>query len=297
MNTATIPQQNASSSRFQTKRALVAYMSDQEKHNILIGQPPLLGEELAKLEQTIAQYNAARMARPKYTPITPIITESSPLLDRICSRPDIISAFKSTGMPWRPVMVDLRKILSFQSVVRIDNLADRIGTALNNPDALLELCFPSNANIEASIETSPQGYTITTTSPHLMYIPSLVPVTIGNQMTPVPAFTPQTNPGFFHVVCYQGRYFIRDGYHRAVGLLYKNTDEQIVVPCILVEAQLLSQTGWQPGQSGMIAEAILLSDYLPHVSDFWDETVSCDFIQKSKRRIFRMRLDIFEIDN
>lgn len=294
MNTATIPQQNASSSRFQTKRALVAYMSDQEKHNILIGQSPLLGEELAKLEKTIAQYNAARMARPKYTPITPIITESGPLLDRITSRIDVTTMFNATGMRWHPAMIDLRKILAFQPIVRVDDLDDRIGIALNDPDALLELCFPSGRNIAASFETNPQGYTITTTNPHFTYVSSQIPIPKNIQALPVLTFTPQVNAGFFNVVCYQGRYFIRDGYHRAAGLLHKSKEEQVVVPCIIIEAQMLNQTGWQPG---MIAEAILLSDYPPYVSDFWNEAVSCDFFQKARRRIFRMKIDMFEIDD
>jgi len=147
--------------------------------------------------------------------------------------------------------------------------------------------------IEASFETNEQGHTIVTSNPNLAYVPTQIPVQAGAQFVPAPAFVPQINVGFLNVVHYQGRYFIRDGYHRAAGLLRNNTEQQVIIPCILVEAQTLNQTGWRPG---MIAEAVLFSDHPPYVSDFWDEAVSRDLLQKPKRRIFRMRLDLFEIE-
>ena len=147
--------------------------------------------------------------------------------------------------------------------------------------------------MEASFEMNEQGYTIITSSPNLTYVPKPIPVQAGAQFLPAPAFVPQFNLGFLNVAHYQGRYFIRDGYHRAVGLLHNNAEPQIIIPCILIEAQTLNQTGWRPG---MIAEAVLLSDHPPYISDFWDEEVSRELLQRAKRRVFRIRLDLFEID-
>jgi hypothetical protein len=285
--------QSANPPRLHTKRVLVAYMDDQEKRNLLLGRSPLPGEDLAQIEQSIAQYNTARTSRPRYVPTNPIVSEDNPILDKIRTRPDIINVFTPAGLSWRAVMIDLKQILSFQPIVRVDDLDERVMAASKDPDSLLQLCFPPNVQMEASFETSEQGHTIVTSSPNLTYVPAQLPAQIGGQPVPALAFVPQFNFNFLNVAHYQGRYFIRDGYHRTAGLLRNNAEPQVIIPCILVETQTLNQTGWRPG---MIAEAVLLSDHPPYVSDFWDEAVSRDLLQKPKRRIFRMRLDLFEID-
>ncbi len=178
-------------------------------------------------------------------------------------------------------------------MVRVDDLDERVSAALQNTDALLQLCFPTGQTIGFMQETNDQGHTITTSSPHITYIPTPLQAQVGGQIIEVPAFIPQTNPNHFNIVSYKGRYFIRNGYHRAAGLLRNNTQSQIIVSSILIEAQTLQQTGWQPG---MFAEEVLFSDYPPYVADFWDETLSYEILQKPKRRVFRIRVDAFEVD-
>lgn len=285
--------QSTNSPRFHIKRTLVAFVDDPEKRKLLLGRPPLPGENLAQIEQRIERYNTARNLRPRYTPTNPIVSEDDSILDRIRTRPDIINIFAPTGLPWRAVMIDLKQVLSFQPIVRVDDLDERVMAASKDIDSLYQLCFPSNVQMEASFETSEQGHTIITSSPNLTYVPSQLPVQVGTQLVPAPAFVPQLNFGFLNVAHYQGRYFIRDGYHRAAGLLRNNPEPQVIIPCILVEARTLNQTGWQPG---MIAEAVLLSDHPPYISDFWNDEVSSELLERAKRRVFRMRLDLFEID-
>ncbi len=285
-------QSPAHPSSLQKFRSLIAFVDDQEKRNTLLGRQPRPGEDLTLIEQDIARYNAARVSRAKFTHLNPVVDESDPILDQIRSRPDIISVFSQQGLPWRTVMIDLKQVLSFQPIVRVDDLDERIAVAVQESNALVELLFPQNIKMEAYYEASEQGHTIIVSNPNLTFIPAQLPVTVWGQTMPAPAFIPQFTIGFFNVVHYQGRYFIRDGYHRAAGLLRKNTDPQLIVPAILVEAQTLNQTGWRPG---MIAEAILLSDHPPFVSDFWDDTVAYDLLRQAKRRVFRMHLDFFEI--
>lgn len=285
--------QSANTPRLHTKRALVAFLDDQEKRNLLLGRQPLPGENLASLMQRIEKYNEARYSRPTYLPTNPIVSEDHPILERIRSRQDIIKTFASMGLNWHVAMIDLRQILSFQPIVRIDDLDGRVSDASKDVELLYELCFPLNVQMEASFETNEQGHTIITSSPNLMYVPAQLPAPIGTQVVLTPAFIPQLNFGFMNVAHYQGRYFIRDGYHRAAGLLHNNREPQVIIPCIIVEAQTLIQTGWR---QGMIAEAVMLSDYPPFVSDFWNDEISNELLQKAKRRVFRIRLDLFEID-
>jgi hypothetical protein len=286
-------QQPANRSQFHKTRALVAYLDDQEKRNLLLGRPVLPGEDLTQIEQRIEQYNNARTSRANYSPTNPIVSDDDPILDIIRTRPEIAAAFDQLGLPYRSVMIDLKQVLSYQSIVRIDNLDERVTAATKKSDALLELCFPTTMQIEASMEMDGQGYTLTTSNPNLSLVLTQIPIPVAvGQIALTPAFVPQDNTGFLNVVHYQGRYFIRDGYHRAVSLIRNNTEPQVIVPCIIIEAQTLNQTGWRPG---MIAEAILLSNNPPHLSDFWDDTISCELLRQSKRKIFRVRLDVFEI--
>src|SRR6266571_4365968 len=136
-------QQSSNPSRLLTMRTLLAYVDDQEKRNILLGRPPLPGEDLTQLEQTIAAYNTARTSRPMFTQTNPIVSEDDPLLDAIRTRPDVINVFTSLGIPWRPVMIDLKQVLAFQHIVRVDDLDERVAAACKDLNALLQLCFPS----------------------------------------------------------------------------------------------------------------------------------------------------------
>src|SRR5438309_9896272 len=92
--------QSANTPRFHTKRALVSYLDDQEKRNLLLGRQPLPGENLAQLVQRIEKYNEARHSRLSYTPTNPIVTKDDPILERIRTRQDIINTFAPTGLPW-----------------------------------------------------------------------------------------------------------------------------------------------------------------------------------------------------
>src|SRR5207244_10425447 len=104
--------------------------------------------DLTQIKQSIAQYNAARTSRLIYVPTNPTVSEDDPILDKIRTRPDIINAFAPAGLPWHAVMIDLKQILSFQPIVRIDDLDERITAASKDIDSLLQLCFPPNVQIE-----------------------------------------------------------------------------------------------------------------------------------------------------
>lgn len=271
------------------KRALIAFLNDQEKYNILMGRLPMLGEDLAQIETKIEQYNLARVSRLPYTPTNPIVSENDPILENIRSRPDIMQVFTSGGFEFRPVMINLKQVLSLQSTIRTDNLDERIHASQKDSTSLLQLYFPSDPPMEATYKIDERSCTLTTSNPNLMYQPSIL---VGAQTLPNIALTPQIKPNFFNVAHYQGRYFVREGHHRTAGLLHHSTETSAIAPCILIEAQTIEQVGWQ---QGMFPISTLLSDYPPYLSDFWNESLSCDIIQKPVHRVIRMQIDTFEV--
>ena len=78
---------------------------------------------------------------------------------------------------------------------------------------------------------------------------------------------------YLQVVEYSGRYFVRDGYHRAAGLLHR---EVSVVPCIHIVAETFEQVGVLPR---MLTFETMFSDRPPTVKDFWSEEVARDVLQ------------------
>jgi len=77
---------------------------------------------------------------------------------------------------------------------------------------------------------------------------------------------------FFEVAQYAGRWFLRDGYHRAYKLLQAGIFQ---LPAVIVRARTLEELG--AAQPRFFSEAILLSEHPPFVSDFLDEDLTIEY--------------------
>ncbi len=275
-----------SSSSLQTYRALVGWMNEQEQLQTLLGRLPLPTDDLAALSASAAAYRAAVTSRPAFTPMSPLSAiEGVELLAALSVRPDI-HAFVA-GVGGRLAMVNLREVLAFQKTIRVDDLDARAAPALEDLSHLLELCFPSSLSLEINYERDDVGFTLTSTNPNFLIVPGQSPLDIGG-LSSFP-FHLVPNRNYFMVAHYQGRYFIHNGYHRAVGFLRAGRD---IVPCVLAEAQHFDQVGWRPG---MIDQEQMLGEYPPRLVDFWDDAVSYSILRQARRRVFRLRVDVFDV--
>jgi hypothetical protein len=88
---------------------------------------------------------------------------------------------------------------------------------------------------------------------------------------------------YMQVAHYNGRTFLRDGYHRAAGLLRAGIFE---VPCVYIEAREFGEVGADPAM--MLSYETLFGDRPPSVADFWDDTVAAEVEQPSIRRVVRI---------
>jgi hypothetical protein len=281
-------------------RALIGWMNDQAA---LEARASLVEDIQGHHLQVIAAAKAAVQSRNPFVPTNPILEiEENPLLAAIRMRPEtyqICAGFAD----WHFAQVNLREVLTFQPTIRVDNLKVHVPSASMAQEQLYELCFPSSelaSPAEVSIELDANGYIVTTLDPNLRIVPwhgvgsplvspqqPLLPAGIpfhpnippvGAQLLPVVLMK---NPGYLQVVRYRGRCFIRDGYHRAAGLLQQQVD---IVPCLLLEALHPQQVGNL--QPGMLGEEVLFGDHPPRMQDFWEDSVSCDCLYPAKRRIY-----------
>jgi len=91
---------------------------------------------------------------------------------------------------------------------------------------------------------------------------------------------------FFEVAEYAGRWFLRDGYHRAYNLLRAGV---FFLPAVIVQARTLEELGAVLPQ--FFSELILLSDHPPFVSDFLDEALTIQYDRPQTIKTLRIIME------
>jgi hypothetical protein len=247
-------------------------------------------------------------SRPAFTPSNPVTELSeNEQIQAIKARPEFayiqaeIQATDPTGT-CRIAMVNLSDVLAIQPSVRIDNLQTRIFQSAPSEEQLLTLCFPPNEPSDAvSIDVNDRGYTVTALDPNVRVVPwNQIPhdpplalpqykLQYPGASSPLPMqifpFALLRMPNYLQITHYQDRYILRNGYNRAVALLYQNIQN---VPCVLIETQEEDLIGFKPG---MLDPEIVLGDYPPRLDDFWRDAVTCLGQTTAKRRIYHMTLE------
>jgi hypothetical protein len=99
-----------------------------------------------------------------------------------------------------------------------------------------------------------------------------------------------TPASYLQVAEYRGRHFVRDGYHRATGLIREGV---FVVPCVLIKVSSLQEL--TAGKSGLFSDDVLLDERPPRLTDFWDDSVAITGKRSTGEKVIRVRGDEFSI--
>lgn len=172
---------------------------------------------------------------------------------------------------WQVGVVDLRCVCSFQPLVFTDN-ADRRTEDVDPTDlrsvAQVSLPLPEATPLPVQFDPLRNVYMFSSTNPNLRII--------GNFNAEVApgvngfGFVVGVSPSFMQVAHFHGRYFLRDGYHRAYSLLRRGIH---IVPILVREFGPTEEIG-VPG--GMLTQGAYLGDRPPTLGDFLDEEVSAN---------------------
>ena len=262
--------------------------------------------------KALADAQAHLASRPVFTPHHPVTELSeNALVQAIKVRPEFsyiqteVQSEDPTGN-CRIAMINLKDVLAIQPGVRVDNLETRIFQGPPTDEQLFALCFPPSEPSEAiSIDVNERGYTVTALDPNVRvvpwsHIPKIPPLALPLYKLQYPSalsplqmqifpFALLRVPNYLQVVHYQDRYFLRNGYNRAVALLHQNIQN---VPCLLIETQEEDMVGFKPG---MLDPEIVLGDYPPTLSDFWQDAVTCLWQTSAMRRIYHMTLEEIKV--
>jgi hypothetical protein len=199
-----------------------------------------------------------------------IIDETDPALativERLRQQPDT-GAFWEEG--WTVGVADLTRICSLQQSVASQQAENRVSEV--DPQDLVSIAGvtlppPSTAEVPAQFDEERKAWIITAPNPNLRITSA---VNGPSENGPVFGFSVAILPSFLQVARHHGRYVLRDGYHRAYGLLARG----ITSAPALVRDFGVGALGTGPG---LFATDIYLGDRPPLLRDFLDDEVAAD---------------------
>lgn len=171
---------------------------------------------------------------------------------------------------WTVVVADLTRVCSLQQSVASQQAEDRVKNV--DPDDLLSIAdvtLPpaSKAQLPAQLDEHRNAWIITAANPNLRitghFGGELQPGTIGF------GFIVGIMPSFLQVARHHGRFVLRDGYHRAYGLLARGITH---APAFVRDFGV----GGLGTGTGLFDTDVYLGERPPCLVDFLDDQVSAD---------------------
>jgi hypothetical protein len=265
---------------------------------LLLGRAPAQGENLSSIERTYEDLSSAVAGRDEFSPHEAVVSNHEFDLEGFRQNPLLTTHF--AGLSWSIKVVDLNKVLAFQKAIKVDGLDERLKPVLDDSTLLGEFCVPSEQPIPSQgviADVDQRGFTVSSLNPNLRIAGTQIQgaqVAPEETMQPIPmlaiTFLVSMGTSYLQVVRYNGRCFLRDGYHRAAGLLRAGIT---LVPCVYIEARSFEEVGAAPAT--MFSYEILFGLRPPSLTDFWDDSVTRDVQGPSIRRVVRLRGEEFSV--
>jgi hypothetical protein len=183
---------------------------------------------------------------------------------------------------WRPALVDLPRVCAYQPSVFVDHARDRVAHVnLSDVRSLAEATLPLDPGVPVTFQydRARQMFITSVANQNLQVVgafgglaPGMPPGTVHM------GFQVRMITSFLQVGSMQGRYFMRDGYHRGLGLVARGAR---YVPALVLEDMLMADLV-APGSLGVEA---ILGGTPPTLADYWDDSVSVTAYLPAPRRI------------
>ena len=197
--------------------------------------------------------------------------------DRQRSRFDLLA--EMDGLDWSLAVVDLRKLLAFQRRLSFPADMTQAQPVSNGWASLIDLSFaqPRPAVYESVLDAAGNTLQLHSDDPNMH-----LRIT-ANLTTPLAV---HSGGPFFEVALYNGRWFLRDGYHRAYALLKAGIER---VPSVIVYARSLSELG--ADQHWFFPESVLFSSRPPRVTDFLNQNLTVEYDRPRTRKTIRITIE------
>ncbi len=193
-------------------------------------------------------------------------------------RPDLHA--EMLGLEWSLGVVDLRRLLAFQRRLSFNaSMPAMTVPAQEDWNGLVDIAFPPSRPVPYDLVHDELSSTVTLQSTN----PNVHLRVTGSPSAPLAV---HAGSPFFEVAEYAGRWFLRDGYHRAYNLLRAGV---FFLPAVIVQARTLEELGAVLPQ--FFSELILLSDHPPFVSDFLDEALTIQYDRPQTIKTLRIIME------
>jgi hypothetical protein len=184
------------------------------------------------------------------------------------------------GLDWSLGVVDLRHLLAFQRRLIFD-------PEYPQPAAPASDAWPALTALAFGPPVSTAFTALSGTSAKLVFQSANPNMQLRPAVTGAPGpFTFHGGSPFFEVAEYRGRWFLRDGYHRAEYLLRSGITQ---VPAVVICARTLTELG--PIGSWFFSEQILFGPHPPYVSDFLDDQLTQQYTRPRMLKTLRVTIE------
>jgi len=246
---------------------------------------------------------ATLQRRRPYRQSTPVLSKLQGKLkqraEEFRQRPDVIADLD--GQDWTVGMVDLRNLLSFHRVVDEDALQRAQRVVSEDPDSLFSFCLPRpglDARVSGAIDKVNRTVTLTSRNCNFRIgSPLIVDLEVSASPGQPPrkekhiGFTVGFGAPFVQVVECNGRWLLRDGYHRCYGLLKRSICK---IPCVFTKVRDFAETG--AAAPGFFPYEILFGDRPPFLTDFLDDSVSETTKRAAQQKVVRIAASEFAVE-
>ena len=249
-------------------RGLIGWMRPDQAHGFLqrtMTDPAQAADAAQRAHQAVA-------ARPAGVEQDALITSvSAELAEHVQALEASPAAKPMHDEGWKVALVDLTQVCAFQPAVVTDQALARVQAAGEDDIAsIAAITLPLTQGDQLPVQYDPihQAWTVTSANLNLRIAANVGPLPVSPGGTAL-GFAVVAGPSFMQVGRYNGRHYLRDGYHRAFGLLSRGIT---IVPAFVRDITTFEELVADPRT--MLPQDIYQGQRPPVLTDYLDETVS-----------------------
>lgn len=248
-------------------QALIGWMKPDQAYGFLqrAMEPTAAADAVERGRQAVA-------ARPAWVEQDAIITSvPAELAGHVSALESSPAAKPMHDEGWKVAFVDLSKVCAFQPSVESGQSLARV-QAVDKDDlasiAAVTLPLTQGDNLPVQYDPIHTAWTISSANPNLRIVGNVGPLPVSPVGTAL-GFAVVAAPSFMQVGCYRGRHYMRDGYHRAFGLLSRGIT---IVPAFIRDISVFEEL--VPDPRTMLPQDGYRGERPPVLTDYLDDTVS-----------------------
>lgn len=247
------------------------------------------GFGLAELRERTERASAKLAERDLYAGTTALLERETKdiqdLLTVAAQREDLREEYEN--LDWTLAVIDLRRLLAFQRRL-VFSSGSKVFVTPERHDwpQLISMAIGSQRSTEHVVihdlsEDDRLEIRLHSSNPDLRL--RFHPKTSRGECLPLSLYG---GSPFFEVAEFRGRWFLRDGYHRAYHLLQAGVDR---VPAVVIYARSIEEVG--ATAPWFFNEEQLFSDRPPQVTDFLDDNLILRYERTALRKVIRIHIE------